>query len=172
MISLLLLFHITTVVAHPQATLLPKNPSLYFEYIDNLSLQTNHYTVITEIDLLDITAHILGIARACVHEIQCETRTTILKRIYTSVIRILQQIFNLTESIPPHQHDREAYNIHNGLSEKVKIVQELRNYAISIPNSSMIIQWNLIEASIDAQIEACLTIIDVIESFLDKRISP
>ena len=91
MISLLLLFHITTVVAHPQATLLPKNPSLYFEYIDNLSLQTNHYTVITEIDLLDITAHILGIARACVHEIQCETRTTILKRKYTSVIRILQQ---------------------------------------------------------------------------------
>ena len=170
MISLLFLLHITTVVAHPQATLLPKHPGLYFEYIGNLSLQTNHYTVITENNLQDITvdthtthAHILGIARACVHEIQCETRTTILKRKYTSVIRILQQIFNLTESTPPHQHDREAYNIHNGLSEEVKIVQELRNYAISIPNSSMIIQWNLIEASIDAQIEACLTIVEVLE---------
>ena len=89
-----------------------------------------------------------------------------------NVIGILQQIFNLIESIPPHQHDREAYNIHNGLSEKVKIVHELRNYAISIPNSSMIIQWNLIEASIEAQIEACLTIVEVIKSFLDKRISP
>ena len=55
MIALLFLFHITTVVAHPQATLLPKNPGLYFEYIGNLPLQTNHYTVITEINLQDIT---------------------------------------------------------------------------------------------------------------------
>ena len=86
MIALLFLFYITTVVTHTQATLPPKNPGLYFEYIGNLSLQTNHYTVITEINLQNITidthttyAQSLGIARACVHEIQCETRTTILK---------------------------------------------------------------------------------------------
>ena len=72
--------------------------------------------------------------------------------------------FSTTESIPPHQHDREAYNIHNGLSEKLKIIQELRKYAINTTNSSMIIQWNLIEASIDSQIEACTAIVDAIKS--------
>ena len=179
MIALLFLFHIATVVAHPQVTLLPKNPGLYFEYIGNLSLQANRYTVITEINLQDITidthttyAHILGIARTCEHDIQCETKTTILKGKYTSVIGILQQILNLTESIPPHQHDRETYNIDNGLNEKMKIIQELRQYAIDTPNSSMLIQWNLIEASIDSQIEACTAIIEVIKSCFDKRISP
>ena len=132
MIALRFLIHIKTVVAHSQITLLSKNPGLFFEYIGNFSLQTNCYTVVTEISLQDITidthttyAHILGIARSCAHEIQCETKTTILKIKYTSLIGILQQIFKLTESIPPHQHNREAYNIDNGLNEKLKIIQEL-----------------------------------------------
>ena len=165
-------------MAHPQITLLPKNPGLYFEYIGNLSLQTHRYTVITEINLQDITidthttyAHILGIARTCEHDIQCETKTTLLKGKYTSVIGILQQLLNLTESILLHQHDRKAYKIDNGLSEKIKIIQELRKDAINTPNSSMLIQWNLIEASIDSQIEACTAIIEAIKSCSDKRIS-